>query len=510
LGPFARPQNVSATAELTALQVALRGATLKLRRPAAVLLQHHRVHVAPLALQGPLLDIHLVGDVPLALTDPRLSVTFQAHGDLAALSALSPVVDSGHGRFAAQMAFSHTLAAPRMMGEATIHSGSLRLVGQDRPLDHIEARAVFTGRTAAITTAHATLGDGRLTLAGEAHVGTGSWRDPQGLLSLRLHMRRVPFRPAADVEAVASGNLELTGGLLDNALRGDVTLDALRYMARIDLDKLVPKRAAPPLRAPMMPAGRATRLAIRLRAPGNLLISSAVLEAELAADLTVTGTTDRVGLLGGVKPLWARAKWRDNLYVLTRSSIDFVDEYRVAPQFNVVAHTHACQMDADVQIQGGVEGVTVTPSGRDERGMVDPQDVLTCLQFGLRLRDFDGNQKSGATAGAWSSGLDALWTVSGLDAKVRKFLPIAVDELRLTSGWSSNAQRTTPRVVVAKELGNHISLRYFRSIDEYNDQAFNIDYKVAEHASLSAGWLTARDVDIGDFGLDLRLQWSLR
>jgi len=259
-----------------------------------------------------------------------------------------------------------------------------------------------------------------------------------------------------------------------------------------------------------MPAGRATRLAIHLRAPGNLLISSPVLEAELAADLTITGTTDRVGLIGGVKPLWARAKWRDNLYVLTRSSIDFVDEYRVAPQFTVVAHTRACQMDADVQIQGSVEGLVVTPSGRDERGMVDPQDVLACLQFGLRLRDFDGNRKSGATAGALSSGLDALWTVSGLDAKVRQFLPIAVDELRLTSGWSSNAQRTTPRVLVAKEIGNHVSLRYSRSIDEYNDQAFSVDYKVAEHTSLSAGWLTARDVDIGDFGLDLRLHWSLR
>ena len=288
-----------------------------------------------------------------------------------------------------------------------------------------------------------------------------------------------------------------------------MVLGALRYTARIDLDKLVAKRAATPLRAPSSLLARPLRLGVHVSAPGNIIISSPVLEAELAADLTVTGTTQRAGLLGSVTPLWARAHWRDNLFVLTRSSIDFVDEYKVAPQFNVMARTHACQMDADVQIQGGVDGFTVTPTGRDERGIVDPQDVLTCLQFGLRLRDFDGNQKSGATAGAVSSGLDALWTVSGLDAKVRKILPIAVDELRLTSSWSSIAQRTTPRVLVAKDLGHHVALRYSRSIDEFNDQSFSLDYRVIDHLSLSAGWLTARDVDIGDFGIDCRMHWEL-
>ena len=77
-------------------------------------------------------------------------------------------------------------------------------------------------------------------------------------------------------------------------------------------------------------------------------------------------------------------------------------------------------------------------------------------------------------------------------------------------GWSSLSQRTTARLQVGKELGHQVALRYSRSLDEYNDQAFSLEYRLSEKATMQGSWLSARDVPVGDFVVDLRLHWELQ
>jgi hypothetical protein len=505
-GHLGRPTEIVAEARLRHVDIGLH--QLRLANAAPIVLRYRKGHLtlAPATLTGPGLRVQATGTLPVGEDmDVRLAVA----GDLSAVRSVRPELAAARGPWSLRMALSGPPAAPVINGEGALDNGSLRLADSEQILDRLRLRALFTGRSVALHSGYARLGGGNLRFSGEAQLGTAS--DPTPRLNVHMALQQVGLRPYPELDSTVSGTLDLGGKMAALSMHGALKVDQLRYTARIDIDRLLPKRNAPPLKAPLMPVDQAVRLAVKLHAPNNVIISSSMLEAELQADLTLTGTTERMGLLGNVTPLWARARYRDNVFKLTRAAIDFVDEYRVYPEFSLQAHTQACNLQADVSIQGNADSYTVTPYGQDEHGAVDPQDVLACLQFGLRLRDFAGNQKNAAGLGdALPSGLDALWAVSGMDDKVRKLLPISVDEIRLTSGWSSLSQRNTARVLVGKELGGHVALRYSRSLDEYNDQAFSVDYRLHPRLTLQGSWLTAQDVPVGDFGVDLRLHWELQ
>ena len=506
-GDLTHPGSHQADAAFSSMVVQWRDQQMVARAPSNIHFADGTFTFSPVQLANNLTTLQFGGSVPL---DGNIDLNVQASGDIGGVAHGIPQITLAHGPFSLRVHVGGTLDAPTYVGEGSIDRANLRVLQTEQPVDKLQTRLTFNGRNIAIREGSAQVGGGSLRFSGDATLGDSSDDGEQTEINLQTKLQGVSLRPNPDLDATLSGDLLLHGPLDDLVLKGKLRVEALRYTARMELDRLIPKKNGP-LRSTPTSGTWPVRLAVKLQAPNNIIISSNVLEAELQADLTVTGTNERPGLLGNITPLWARARFRDNTFKVVRASIDFVDEYRIFTEFQVQARTEACKIQADVTIQGNSDSYTVIPYGQDEHGTVDPQDVLACLQFGLRLHDFDGNQRNAAGfSDALPGTFDALWTVSGLDTKVKKLLPIDVDELRLTSGWSSLSQRTTARILVGKELGQQLALKYSRSLDEYNDQQLSMEYRLNEKAIVQGSWLSARNVPVGDFGVDLRLHWELR
>ncbi len=482
-----------------------RHVTLRTREPFELTLDKDVVlinHGVPVVWQGPNLQVDMRGTV----AGPGPDVKLRVHGDVGLMTGLFPWVTMARGPFTMQLGVHGPWRQLAWAGEGSLQQVNLHLGQSDQSIEKLRARVVFVGRGLEVSGGSAQMGDGRVSFGGDT---VWSWDGTPPHFNVQANLHRIHLRPLDNLESTISGDLQLQGPWDDLQLKGKLKLDALRYTARLDLDRLIPKRNAQPLRVSTLSQVPPVHLAVKVQGSNNIIISSSVLEAELQADLTLTGTSDRLGILGNVAPLWARARYRDNTFKVTRATVDFVDEYRMVVEFNVQAETRACNLLADVTVQGNSDGYTVTAQGQDEHGAVDPQDVLSCLQFGLRLHDFAGNQRAPAgVSDALPGSLDALWTVSGMDDKVKKLLPIDVDELRLTSGWSSLSQRTTARVLVGKELGRGVALKYSRSIDEIADQSLSVEYRLTQRTTLLGTWVSVRDVPVGDFGVDIRLRWE--
>lgn len=505
-GPLTDPDAMTAHANLKKLRFDAKPMYLENQNPVVVRYQRQEIWLDELNFSGPHLNVQLEGRVPFA---GEMNVKLGIAGQLEAANALWPEFAHAQGPWSLQVHLLGPLQAPTLFGEAQVHNANLRLGDTGQMLEKLGFKILFNGRNMALQNGTARLGGGKLWFGGQAHLANVAQAD--AMLDLHVGMQSVQLRPTPELSTTLTGNLDLSGRLSELLLHGQLKIDALRYTARLDLEHMLPKRNAAPWRSSLNVLGQQLRLNIKLRGPNNLIVSSNLLEAELQADLTLTGNTERIGLLGNITPLWAHAQYRDNTFQLNRASIDFVDEYRIFPEFMVQAHTQACNMQADVTVQGNPDNYIVTTTGQDDRGTVDPQDVLACLQFGLRLGNFAGNQKNAAgLSDALPGGLDALWAVSGLDDKVRKLLPITVDEIRLTSGWSSLSLRTTARVLVGKQIAGQVGLKYSRSLDSYNDQAFSVEYRLLPHMTLQGIWMSALDVPVGDFGADMRLHWERR
>ena len=497
------PESIAAKASLEYAHLSWNDLVVDLGEPIEMEFERGQFAATPVALHGTNLTAS-IRDV--AMQAGRLTGLLEAHGDLIALRQLwANRLDSARGPFDIAVKVDGPINAPSFSGEAAVRGGVLRLRDGSQQFENIDAHLVFADRKVIVESGGANVGGGSARLSGNIEL------PPHGPPQLDLHadLKNISVRPGNEISATGSGSLVLVGPLDDLLLKGGLDLSSVRYTANLDLEHLIPKREHALTALSSVTPGESLRLGVRVRAPKNIIVTSNVLEAELKADLLVTGTSERIGLVGSVNPVWARAHYRDNVFEVQRAEIDFSDEFRIFAQFDVRAVTKACGMDIVVEVQGTSDQYTASPQGRDETGAVDPQDALLCLQFGLRLRDFTGHNAAGMSD-TLPGGLDALWTVSGLDDKVRQMLPIKVDELRLTSGWSPRTMRTTPRVVVAKKVGADLQLKYARSLNETNDQDFTVDYRLSANASFQGSWTNATEVPVGDFGLDLRLHWDFR
>ena len=502
-GRLLRPESLVATLRLPELEASWRDFSVVAEAPIVLRYRGERLRVESMRLRSQALRLQLAGSLGL---DRTLAMEIAGTARLAQLSAFWGT-DSGieSGSATLQVALQGPLTAPSVDGRVTLKDGvyAYRSGRYAQRIEAVNGTAVLRGRSFTLQDASARIGSGTAYFSG----GGALPLDSPLQLDLTTRLDDAVLAPSPELNATASGTLSLLGPVDGLTLKGDLELESLRYTANIDLERLIPSRDQPPLSVPAIDPNDAVELLVNIDAPNNLVLSNNVLEAEFSADLMVTGTTKRLGLVGSLTPLWARARYQNNVFTVDRGSIVFTEEYRIHTQFDVLASTQACGMDIDVSIQGDSERYNVVPSAQDENGAVNPQDVLMCLQFGLRARDFTGQQPtSGISSNLPASSLDALWTVSGMDEQVRRYIP--VDEFRLTSAWSPRSKRTIPRVVIGKEIGQDLQLSYARSLDQYDDQVVSVEYQVSRNATLQGSWISETDMPVGDFGLDLRLHWE--
>ncbi len=500
-GKLMRPESIEADAVIERARITALGVAMAPLSPLRLQYVGGALRVSDFTLQGVGLSLTLRGEVAAS---GALAVGLRGVAELESARLGFADFAMSRGHLELDLSLSGTVSDPYLVGEVRLEDGLVRSRSRGIAIEETEGRLVLRGRSLTVERLTGRVGGGQLAVGGQVTWPRGHALD----VDLSATLRDVGLRPDPDLKLALSGELRLQGAPQSLQLRGELELESLRYTANIDLEELIPKRGAPPLAVPALASEDAVGLNVKIRAKDSVLVQSPVLDAELHADLVITG--ERVGLVGSVAPLWARARYQDNVFEVERASILFTDEHKIAAEFDLAATTSACGMRIAVAVVGSSDGYNVVPSGTDENGPVVPQDVLACLQFGLRLRDLRGAQQDGAFSDRLAtSGIDALWTVSGLDQQVRRILPI-VDELRISSGWSQRSKRTTPRVVVGKELGERLQLTYSRALDGEDDQAFAVAYKMNELATLLGSWNTGSEAQLGDLGLDLRLRWEFQ
>ena len=239
-------------------------------------------HGAPALLAGPNLQVDVRGAARENGPDIQLAV----RGDVGLLASIFPIVTMARGPFVLEVGVHGPWSQPVWAGEGNLQQVSLHLGQSDQSIEKLRAHVVFVGQGLEVSRGSAQVGDGKLTFGGDT---VWPLDDTPPRFNVQASLQRVRLRPMDNLESTLSGDLQLQGPLDDLQLKGKLKIDALRYTARLDLDRLIPKRNAQPLRVSTLSAVPPVHLAVKLQGSNNILISSSVLEAELQADLTLTG-----------------------------------------------------------------------------------------------------------------------------------------------------------------------------------------------------------------------------
>jgi translocation and assembly module TamB len=270
------------------------------------------------------------------------------------------------------------------------------------------------------------------------------------------------------------------------------------------------QRRKPPVR-PLDRAGEWLSFDVAVAVDGDARVENDVVRGKVKGNVTLTGTAASPGVVGSLAlDEGARAVFRGNEFVLTHAVADFTDRRKV--RMSLDAHGEAQVRDYQIfmHLTGPYEEPAVQLTSQPP---LSQQDVVTLLSLGYTARDAAAGMSGLATAAA----AQALFSASGLDDHVKRFVPsnggvLRDFSIRITTAYSEASGQVEPRAEFeSKVVDDRFRLRYQAPLaGAARGQRAQAEMRLSPHSAIQYQW----DNDTpgvsasGDHGVDLKLRWE--
>lgn len=440
----------------------------------------------------------------------RLDLDVEGHLDMALVPRLTPQISAASGQLNFAVGINGPRRDPVLLGQGTLQDGQLTWIKFEHPIKALQARFSLAKDALLLDSAQAKVG-------GSAVLAEGALRfaklKPNHLDvkidildSLTVHIPKT-------VTSTGTGHLRINGELDHLYLTGALQVESARYTETWDVERILPEFKRRRLSAPSFdPEAEFVYYDLALHADKNLVLRNNLLDVEYRGDLRLTGTNERPGLRGTLNLIRGSARFRGNRYDIEQGTVDLVDPYDISPIIDVLAHTRtygAKNYDIDVALQGPLDDLRIRFDSDPKLAQID---ILSLVTLGFIREDLRDVQTTGTT-----TALEVFSAYSGLDREVKRVLPLAVHEVRLSSIFSDAQGTTVPSVVVGIELleGLQLQLPFVEgarlrlqsslqgATGGSSDQRVELDVRLNNRTSLRGVLDNDAERNIGDPGLDL-------
>jgi translocation and assembly module TamB len=365
--------------------------------------------------------VTVTGLLPLDLTRP---MALQL-GGTADLSMINPLTLAGGRSVAGHAGLAVRLdgpvSAPKARGTITLSGGAFRDSILGIHIDTVHGAILLDGDTVRLPGLMAMAGTGTLTLSGGFGLSAGP--------SFDLALKAVGARIFATDPLTATTDADLT---LRGALSGPMQIAG--SIRTLEVDILVPERlpagiAVIPVREPGVPPPPPSHpaavpdigLAVHLHAQDRIYVRGKGVDAELAGDVSFSGTTAHPVPRGGLKLRRGTVSLAGQVLTLTEGTIDFSAGALTSPSLRLVASSTTGTTVATLTVTGEVGNPKIVLSSVPD---LPPDEILAQLLFhtaSARLSPLQLAQIAGALAELSGHGsplgdkLDRLRSTLGLD-----------------------------------------------------------------------------------------------
>jgi hypothetical protein len=489
----------SGTIDLERAELRAGEVSLSSTAPARLALTRGWLSMARVGVAGPRLRLSLTGGLglrdPTGPERPTIELGVDGRVDLELLELTSPSVEKAGGSLALEASLIGPLSSSTLVGTGRVEGGLLEWRGIESRVTGLAADLVFSDASVRVQDASARWAGGQLFGSGSLQLlgfAPGAYE---------ATVRAVGVRPRfafskVELGGTLDGEVRVTGTAARLSMRGDLRVRRGRVAPKLDLASLVGSRRGVDV---YDPSRETVDFDLGFSGDEPLQVKNGDLEVEMKGEVRLTGTNERFGMLGGATVLrGGRVNFLGRGYLMEGGTVEFRDRYHWEPRYDLQLATDACGVRIRLNLVGTLEGVQTLFGGNAD---MDEQDIVSCLVRGVRTRDLDQDLASFAS--------NALLKLSGVDREVKKVIP--VDQLDVTSGYSSQARAYEPRVQVAKELvllDRSARLEYSTSLLRTDDQRAAIRMRLAPRLNLQLGWTSSEDVPFGDWGVDLERRWE--
>lgn len=437
----------------------------------------------------------------------------QGRLDLALLESLFKPVERSGGVLNVNAVVRGSADKLDLVGTGRIERGVLQWRGLPSRLTSAAGQLTFSQNTVLLSGLEGRYAGGLIKAGGQVLLSGFS---PSNVsLDLKLEDVRPSFRqPGFDISGAIGGKLRFEGTPDKLLLRGSVNVEQGRYRPKFDWSKLVADPSKRLLVEVYDPSAEVLSYDIDVHLDPLARIKNETVDVEVSGDLRLVGTNERMGLLGSLTVLRGRVGFFGRAYDIRGGGVEFGERYSIQPRYDLTLRARACEATIDVNVAGTLDAFQTSYLSNPE---MDETSIVSCLKFGVKLEDAGlfagtgGGSRLGDDAGTQQMlglGVEALWRLSGVDQQVRRVIP--VDQIEVTTEYSSRLRVYEPRLVVGKDLG-FVQLQASSSltlVDTLN-QAAVARFRLTPDLSLELSWQYSQFVPaVGDLGIDLKRRWE--
>ncbi len=476
--------------------------------PVVLTASRGRVDVQALTLVGPNTELTVSG---ARAATGQLDLSAVGTADLRLLAGLVPDLRRPHGQLAVEAHVTGTIDEPVLVGSGRLADAGFQLKTTSILLSDLAGTLAFSQNRVLFEDLTAGVNGGRARLRGEIELA--SLVPVRGRVEAVLD--EVPVAVPAYLPATLSGRVEAAGTPDATTVSGRLHVVRARYTADVGLERnlLELRRPTPAAAKPYDKAGEWLRFDLQVVVDGDVRVENDVVNGPVSGELTLTGTLAAPGVVGRLTlGDGSRARFRGNEFVLGRAVLDFTDRSKLEVGLDVHGESQVRDYQIFMHAFGkmGEPKLTLT----SVPPLTQP-DIITLLSLGFTRRD--AAAAGGVQGAATAAAAQALFSASGLDEQVRRFLPRSqmVRDLtvRITTDYSEASGQIEPRAEFESLLlKDRLRLRFQAPLSGgtgARGQKAQAEVRLGRRASIQYQWDNDNpDVVTGDHGVDLKLRWE--
>ncbi len=288
--------------------------------------------------------------------------------------------------------------------------------------------------------------DGKLNIAGSYNLAADATPDQR---RITFNLDKVKLQYPAGLQSEVSGQLYFQSDTQENGwlLKGDIRiLQALfkdvseaQTQSSLFLHPITPENTLYPKENFL----NKLFLDIRLATKTPIWVDKKISKAEITADVMVTGTAARPGLLGrGYVKSGGEIYYNKRTFIVERGIMDFNNPEAIEPNFDIEAYTTISSYKIKLQLTGNMDTMVPIFTSSPVLSQTDILSLLLTGQIGSGVSNFRLDEQAFSLAKQLAAGFagEKIEKISG------------IDNIRIDTGLQDKEARVTLSERVAKKV----------------------------------------------------------
>ncbi len=426
--------------------------------------------------------------------------------DMASVSGMVDGVSKTAGKLKFELRATGEASHPALRGDATLTGGMVNIAKFPHPVTHIDGRATFSPNIIRFYDFTADSADGTLEMIGEIGLDGGRIRDYRFNLKAN-ELALTPFEDLTFKVSTIRDGLTLTSGIRGGLpkITGDAEVKDLRYkqdirvleLSDLSVDRLSGTRTTATKPKLIDPKGDFFAFDIRLHGDDNLEAHNNLFDVDLVVDdmekpLRFVGTNQTYGFLGRILGKRGRVRFAGRRFDIRYAAVDFQDADRLDnPSFQVIADGTIRDWKVTMTAEGTIEKYEIRFASQP---FLPKEDIAFLILTGLTQAE---NRQFGRAG--FNLGMPFLGQLGPGGGE----LPV---ELQVYSEYSETAGTDTTRIAMGRWITEDVWVSVSSGVGQTRDVEAQVDYKINDEFSVSAGYEDEDEGSTGNVGLDLKFR----